>query len=153
MSKQYLVFNLNKELYGISIQSVKEIRAWEKPRQLYGTPPYVFGIINLRRVSVPIIDLQAYLGGSATQDLEKCVVMILNLQDQLIGMVVDDVSDIMNIDEEQISCSKNNAMNQQFLKGTYNDDEKTILLFSDERLFREYIVNQQNTDLADTAVS
>lgn len=99
---EYLTFRLGAEEYGIEILKVQEIRGYERPTRTANAPEFVKGVINLRGVIVPIIDLRARLKmNEATYDAST-VVIVLNLGARTIGAVVDAVSDVVELKAEHI---------------------------------------------------
>jgi purine-binding chemotaxis protein CheW len=100
--REYLSFRLGKEEYGIDILRVQEIRRHEAPTQLANAPAFVKGVVNLRGVIVPIIDLRLKLGFEAAAYDDSTVVIVLNMPDRVIGVVVDSVSDVLELSAESI---------------------------------------------------
>ncbi|EJE51809.1 chemotaxis signal transduction protein [Acidovorax sp. CF316] len=99
---EYLAFRLGTEAYGIGILGVQEIRFYEKPTQIAGAPPHVRGILDLRGVSVPVVDLRVCLGLDAHFN-SSTVTVVINLPGhQTIGAVVDSVSDVVALAKDQI---------------------------------------------------
>jgi len=99
---EYLTFRLGAEEYGIEILKVQEIRGYERPTRIASAPEYVKGVINLRGVIVPIIDLRARLELDEPTYDASTVVIVLNLGVRTIGAVVDAVSEVVELKEEQI---------------------------------------------------
>lgn len=100
--REYLSFQLGAEEYGIDILRVQEIRSYEAPTRIANAPRFVMGVVNLRGVIVPIIDLRLKLGCSSVQYNEFTVVIVLTVLDRVIGIVVDSVSDVLEIDPDQV---------------------------------------------------
>lgn len=99
---EYLSFKLGEEEYALDIQQVQELRRYETVTQIANAPEYVKGVVNLRGIIVPILDLRIkFQIGSATYD-EFTVVIILNIHDKLTGIVVDSVSDVVLLAAEDI---------------------------------------------------
>jgi purine-binding chemotaxis protein CheW len=103
---QYLSFILADEEYGVEILRVREIRIWEKPTRIPGTPRYVLGVINLRGLIVPIVDLRRRFRMPPVQYDANTVVVILQARsaehERTIGIVVDHVSDVYKVNESEI---------------------------------------------------
>lgn len=97
LPREFLSFRLGEEEYGIDILTVQEIRSYEAPTRIANAPPFVLGVVNLRGVIVPILDLRLKLGFSAPQYNEFTVVIVLTVMDRVIGVVVDSVSDVLDI--------------------------------------------------------
>ncbi|QZA79394.1 chemotaxis protein CheW [Deefgea tanakiae] len=97
-----LTFSLGEQNYALDIIKVQEIRGFEPVTQLANLPDHIKGVINLRGSIVPIVDLRIKLGLTTVNYSATTVVVILSLVDRLIGIVVDAVSDVMEITPEQI---------------------------------------------------
>ena len=101
---EYLTFRVGQEEYGIDILKVREIRRYEQPTRIARTPAFIKGVVNLRGTIVPIVDLRMKLHeGSTPQYGDFTVVVILNLLDRVVGIVVDSVSDVLQLSPEHIS--------------------------------------------------
>ena len=99
---EFLTFRLGDEEYGIDILRVQEIRSYEPPTRIANAPPFVKGVVNLRGVIVPIIDLRLKLGCEKAELNGFTVVVVLNVRGRVVGTVVDSVSDVMELTREQI---------------------------------------------------
>jgi purine-binding chemotaxis protein CheW len=101
-SSEFLTFCLNGEEYGIDILKVQEIRGVENVTRIAGAPSHVMGVIDLRGVIVPIIDLQQMLNVCGETRNSFPVSIILNLRNSTVGVAVDSVSDVVALDSAQI---------------------------------------------------
>jgi purine-binding chemotaxis protein CheW len=102
MARNAFSFRLGAEEYGIDILAVREIRAFERPTRIASAPAFILGVINLRGVIVPIVDLRIKFGvGEAAYD-GTTVVIILNVANRVLGIVVDSVSDVLPLKDEEI---------------------------------------------------
>jgi purine-binding chemotaxis protein CheW len=100
--KEYLAFTLGREEYGIDILRVQEIRGYEPVTRIANAPVFIKGVVNLRGIIVPVVDMRIKLNlGEATYD-PFTVVIILNLAGRVVGMVVDSVSDVITLKPEQM---------------------------------------------------
>lgn len=99
--KEYLVFKLGKGEYAVDIYKVQEICSYETPTVIVDQPNFVKGVINLRGVIIPILDLRIKFDLAFRYD-SLTVVIILNLADKHIGIVVDSVCDVINFNLEQM---------------------------------------------------
>jgi len=99
---EFLTFRLGDEEYGIDILRVQEIRSYEAPTRIANAPRFVKGVVNLRGVIVPIIDLRLKLGCEKAELNDLTVVVVLNVRGRVVGTVVDSVSDVMELTREQI---------------------------------------------------
>lgn len=106
---EYLTFCLGQEHYGVDILSVKEIRGWENPTLIPNAPDYVKGVINIRGIIIPIIDLRIQFGFSDITYTPTTVVIVLAVQsgnhERMVGFVVDAVSDVLNADSSEITSA------------------------------------------------
>ena len=99
---EFLAFTLGKEEYGIDIQRVQELRGYETVTRIANAPEFIKGVMNLRGIIVPVIDMRIrFRLGAATYD-QFTVVVILNIGTRVVGMVVDSVSDVMTLTREQV---------------------------------------------------
>jgi len=99
---EYLSFRLGAEEYGIEILKVQEIRGYEASTRMVNAPPFVLGVLNLRGVIVPILDLRIKFGMEHVPYDSQTVTIVLSLANQVVGMVVDAVSDVVALKGEDI---------------------------------------------------
>ena len=99
---EFLTFRLGAEEYGIDILRVQEIRSYEPPTRIANAPPFVKGVVNLRGVIVPIIDLRLKLGCEKAEYNTFTVVVVLNVRGRIVGAVVDSVSDVLELGDGHI---------------------------------------------------
>ncbi len=133
---EFLAFTLGKEEYGIDIQKVQELRGYEAVTTIAHAPEFIKGVVNLRGVIVPIIDMRIKFGlGTPTYD-QFTVVIILNIGGHVVGMVVDSVSDVTTLKAEQIKPAPDMgaSLNTDHLIGLGVVDERMLILMDIERL-------------------
>jgi purine-binding chemotaxis protein CheW len=150
---EVLSFKLGNEEYGINILRVQEIRGYEAVTRIANTPDHVKGVVNLRGVIVPIIDMRIRFNlGTPVYD-EFTVVIILNIGKQVIGMVVDSVSDVVTLTAEQIKPppQMNTALNTDYLIGLGTLDERMLILVDIDKLMSSLDVETSN--LSDKAAA
>jgi purine-binding chemotaxis protein CheW len=94
---EYLTFRLGDEEYGIDILRVQEIRSHEPPTRIANAPAHITGVVNLRGVIVPIVDLRLRLGCASAEFTPFTVVVVLNLSNRVVGAIVDAVSDVLEL--------------------------------------------------------
>lgn len=99
---EYLTFRLGGEEYGLDILRVQEIRSYEPPTRIANAPSFVKGVVNLRGVIVPIVDLRLKLGCDVAEYNDVTVVIVLNVRGRVVGAVVDSVSDVLELTDEHI---------------------------------------------------
>jgi purine-binding chemotaxis protein CheW len=102
MPKEFLSFRLGGEEYGIDILRVQEIRSYEAPTRIANVPHFIKGVVNLRGVIVPIVDLRLKLACESAEYTDFTVVIVLNVRGRVIGAVVDSVSDVLALGADSI---------------------------------------------------
>lgn len=100
--REFLAFKLGAEEYGIDILRVQEIRSYEKPTRIAKAPDFIKGVINLRGVIVPIVDLRLKFHLDDASYTEFTVVIVLNIGSRVVGIVVDAVSDVITLASDQL---------------------------------------------------
>ena len=100
--REFLAFKLGREEYGVDILRVQEIRSFESPTRMVNAPDFILGVVNLRGVIVPIIDMRIKFGLDEVRYDDFTVVIVLTIGRQVIGMVVDAVSDVITLAPEQL---------------------------------------------------
>lgn len=135
-SDQYLTFRLGTEEYGIEILRVQEIRGYSAITAIPGTPRHVKGVMNLRGTVVPVIDLRARFGMPETEYDKFTVIIVVNVSSKILGIVVDAVSDVLNIAAAEISPAPEfgQDVSTTFLSGMAKNDGRLIALLEIERI-------------------
>jgi purine-binding chemotaxis protein CheW len=118
-SGEFLTFRLGAEEYGIDILRVQEIRSYEQPTRIANAPAFIKGVVNLRGVIVPIIDLRLKLGCETAEYNTFTVVVVLNVRGRVVGAVVDSVSDVLELSKDNIKPSPemNSTVDSSFITG------------------------------------
>lgn len=134
--REFLTFTLGAEEYGIDILKVQEIRSYEAVTHIANTPDFIKGVINLRGVIVPIIDMRIKFNMTKVEYNEFTVVIILNVASRVVGMVVDGVSDVtlLNSDEIKPAPEFGSALDTQYLLGLGTVNERMLILVDIERV-------------------
>jgi purine-binding chemotaxis protein CheW len=101
-AREYLTFRLGREEYGIDILKVQEIRGYEPPTRIANVPNFIKGVVNLRGTIVPIVDMRLKFNCDNAKYDSFTVVIILNLRHRIVGIVVDSVSDVMELAPENL---------------------------------------------------
>lgn len=133
---EFLAFTLGREEYGIDILKVQEIRGYEQVTRIANAPSFVKGVVNLRGIIVPIVDMRIkFQLGEPTYD-QFTVVIILNIGGRIMGMVVDSVSDVMTLAAADIKPAPDmgSAFNTDYLIGLGTVDERMLILIDIDRL-------------------
>ncbi|UUX94903.1 chemotaxis protein CheW [Aquabacterium sp. J223] len=133
---EYLTFRLGEEEYGIDILRVQEIRSYEQPTRIANAPEFIKGVVNLRGVIVPIVDLRIKLGCPTAEYNAFTVVIVLNVKGRVIGTVVDSVSDVLELARDHIKPApelSSSSVDTSFITGigsikTDNAERMLILM-------------------------
>jgi len=143
IEQEYLTFMLQGEEYGVDILCVQEIRVWSRVTELPNKPGYIKGVINLRGVIIPIIDLRLRFVQPALDYNDQTVTIILRQQKQqrttVVGIVVDAVSEVYKFTKQAIRQAPGfgNNIDGCFLKGLASVDNKLVILLDSETLLNE----------------
>lgn len=150
--QEYLTFILNDEEFGVDILCVQELRVWSSVTELPNKPSYIKGVINLRGVIIPIIDLRERFGKEPLEYNDQTVTIILRTQDSdnpmVVGIVVDAVSEVYKFESKAIRKAPafGNNIDSCFLKGLATFEDKLIILLDTKTLLNEdelYRVDKQ----------
>ena len=135
---QQLTFSLADEEYGVDILAVREIRGWSRGTRIPQTPDYLLGVLNLRGAIVPIMDLRLRFGLERESYGDNTVVIIVALAERLFGIVVDAVSDVVDIDPAAIKPvpDMGAVVDTRYLKGLATHVERMVMLLDVEKLMR-----------------
>ncbi len=117
--REFLSFRLGAEEYGIDILKVQEIRGYEAPTRIANAPPFIKGVVNLRGVIVPIVDMRIRFCLDEVEHNNFTVVIILNIAGRTVGMVVDSVSDVLELGGEDVRSAPdfNGAVDASYIVG------------------------------------
>ena len=133
--EEYLTFTLADEEYGVDILKVQEIRGYDAVTRLPDAPDYIKGVINLRGVIVPVIDMRLKFRLAAEYNA-LTVMIVLNVADRVVGMVVDAVSDVIRLTPDQVRpvpeivCT----IDRKFLTGIGTAEDRMLVLLDIEHL-------------------
>jgi purine-binding chemotaxis protein CheW len=135
-SGQYLTLRLGKEEYAIDILRVQEIRSYEEPTRMVNAPAFIKGVVNLRGVIVPIVDLRMKLNLDKVEYNEFTVVIILNVRGTVIGAVVDSVSDVVTLGADAIKPAPQfeTILDTRFITGLANVGERMLIVMNMEAM-------------------
>lgn len=134
--REFLAFTLGKEEYGVDILKVQEIRGYEAVTRIANAPDFIKGVVNLRGIIVPIVDMRIKFNlGTPTYD-QFTVVIILNIGGRVVGMVVDSVSDVTTLAPEQIKPAPEmgTVLNTDYLIGLGTIDQRMLILVDIDKL-------------------
>ncbi|TSE37141.1 Chemotaxis protein CheW [Tepidimonas fonticaldi] len=136
-SAEFLTFRLGAEEYGIDILRVQEIRSYENPTRIANAPSHILGVVNLRGVIVPVVDLRIKLGCEKVEYNGLTVVIVLNVKGRVVGAVVDSVSDVLELPRDQIRSAPEMAsstVDTAFITGIASVGERMLILMDIEAL-------------------
>ncbi len=133
---EYLSFTLGEEQYGVDILKVQEIRGYDQVTRVPDAPDYIKGVINLRGTIVPVIDLRLKLRLENARYDAFTVMIVLNVEQRVVGIVVDSVSDVIELSAEQIRPTPEfgAAVDTRFINGIGTQDERMLILLDIETL-------------------
>ena len=134
--REFLAFKLGAEEYGIDILRVQEIRSYEEPTRIANAPAFIKGVVNLRGVIVPIVDMRVKFNLEQVNYDSFTVVIVLNVRGRVVGMVVDGVSDVITLASEQMRPVPefNSAVDSEHLLAIGAIDERMLILVDIEKL-------------------
>jgi purine-binding chemotaxis protein CheW len=135
-AREYLTFRLDQEEYGIDILKVQEIRGYEPPTRVANAPSFIKGVVNLRGTIVPIVDMRLKFNCSKAEYNSFTVVIILNLRNRIVGIVVDSVSDVMELQPESIKVAPDidSVIDSSAVLGLGSLGDRMLILLDIERL-------------------
>ncbi|MEI7842823.1 MAG: chemotaxis protein CheW [Gallionellaceae bacterium] len=147
---EFLTFTLGAEEYGIDILKVQEIRGYDSVTAIANTPAFIKGVINLRGIIVPIVDLRIKFNLSNVNYNELTIVIILNLSSRIVGVVVDSVSDVLTLSPQQIKAAPtlSTSLDTRYIMGLGTVDQRMLILVDIEKL-----MSSRDMELMDEAVA
>tara|TARA_Y100000031_G_C8141125_1_gene347631 strand:+ start:301 stop:750 length:450 start_codon:yes stop_codon:yes gene_type:complete len=135
-TREFLTFVLGDETYALDIMTVKEIRGYEATTKIANAPDFIKGVINLRGDIVPIIDLRIKFGIGEPTYNEWTIVIMLNIHERIVGIVVDGVSDVMNLEDEEVKPAPEFgvAFDSKYLHGLATLEDHMVIIVDIEAL-------------------
>ena len=137
--RQYVIFKLDKEEYGVDIMHVKEISEFKESTKVPSAPSFVDGIINYRGVITPIINLRRKFILSAKEVTTSTRIIIINLNNKQVGFLVDDASQVLTIDEKDIDPAPELITNieDKYIDGIAKISERMVIILDLEKVLNE----------------
>jgi purine-binding chemotaxis protein CheW len=134
--QEFLVFTLGAEEYGIDILKVQEIRGYDSVTRIANAPSFIKGVINLRGIIVPIVDMRLKFNLGRVEYDNQTVVIILNVAHRVVGMVVDGVSDVLTLAHEQVMPAPEfgAALATEYITGLGTVEGRMLILMDIEKL-------------------
>jgi len=129
-ARELIAFRIGEQEFCVDIMSVREIRGWTRATPLPRAPGYMKGVINLRGAVLPIIDLGARFGLRTSEPTARHVIMVAHVGGRLVGLLVDAVSDIVQLDEGAVQPTPDVASDEvrTFVKGIFAIEGRMISL-------------------------
>jgi purine-binding chemotaxis protein CheW len=142
--RQFITFRSGEQEFGADIMMIREIRGWVDTTPLPHAPDYVLGVINLRGVVLPVIDLNARLGRGLTKAGPKHVIVVIRTGERTIGLLVDAVSDILTVTSGDIQPTPELARDShaEFIEGIAVLDQGMVTILNMERLMNTLVGSQ-----------
>ncbi|MDR3423586.1 MAG: chemotaxis protein CheW [Alphaproteobacteria bacterium] len=136
-ARQFLTFTVDHEEYGVDIMTVREIKGWTETTRLPNAPEFMRGVMNLRGLIIPIFDMRTRLHLGMTEATAKHVVIILAVGERNIGILVDAVSDILDVSADQIKPAPtvDTQVDAGFISGLISLESRMVVLLAVEHLF------------------
>lgn len=130
--KEFVTFRLNQEYYGIDINNVENIEKVLPITRVPYSSPYVRGVVNLRGIIVPVVDLRIRFGLTPKEATDESRIIIINLEEMKIGMLVDSSSEVLQISEDDIDAAPNvkKDIDNEFIKNIGKKNERIIMLIN-----------------------
>jgi purine-binding chemotaxis protein CheW len=135
-NRELLTFTLGSEEYGIDILKVQEIRGYDAVTTIANAPDFIKGVINLRGIIVPIVDMRIKFRLGKVDYNQFTVVIILNVVGRVVGIVVDGVSDVIALAPDQLKPAPefSSTMDTQYIMGLGTVDDRMIIVMDIEKL-------------------
>jgi purine-binding chemotaxis protein CheW len=142
-SGEYLTFALGDETYGLEILKAQEIRGYDSVTSIANTPEFILGVMNLRGEIVPIVDLRIKFNLKKVEYNQLTVVIILNLSGRVVGIVVDGVSDVIALKNDQIQTVPSivTCINTKHIVGLATIEEQMLILVDIEKIMNSNEIN------------
>ena len=136
MARQLITFQIGEQYLGVDIMAIREIRAWTPTTMLPHVPSHVRGVVNLRGTVLPVIDLSARLGWGLTEPTARHVIIVVRIAEQLHGLIVDAVNDIVSINEEDLQPAPAMGADSpvSYLDGLVSVEDRMVMVLALDNL-------------------
>lgn len=133
---ELVAFKIGEQDFCMDIMSVREIRGWTPATPLPRSPDYMKGVINLRGAVLPIIDFAARMGLPSSEPDERNVIMVAHIGDRLVGLLVDAVSDIIDLKDVAVQTTPDVGSDEVkgFIKGIFSHEGRMVSLIEPDRI-------------------
>ncbi|WP_159946488.1 chemotaxis protein CheW [Rhizobium sp. 18065] len=138
-NRELIAFRIGEQEFCVNVMSVREIRGWTPATPLPHSPGYVLGVINLRGVVLPIMDLSGRLGMKPVEPSARHVIIVVQVRSKVIGLLVEAVSDILTVTEDNIQPTPeiSSDLERQYARGILAIDKRMICLIELGALFSD----------------
>ncbi len=138
-TNRFLTFYLEEEIYGVNISDVKEIIAMMKTTPVPKTPKFIKGVMNLRGNIIPVVDMRVKFDMPEIEPQMYTAIVIITIEDKNIGFIVDEVEEVVNVDDENISPPPEFGSNvdTRFIKNMAKQKNKVVMILDLVALFGE----------------
>ena len=136
LASMYLTFRLNNEDYGIEVRYVTEIVGMQKITEVPDMPAFVKGVVNLRGQVIPVIDMRIRFHMEPCAYDERTCIVVVNINKVQVGLVVDTISEVRNIEETQISPAPGSS--PAYIQGMAKIGDRVVILLEGERILQEH---------------
>lgn len=145
-SRELIAFRIGEQEFCVNIMSVREIRGWTQATPMPHAPAYVLGVINLRGAVLPIVDLSARLGMKDAEPSARHVIIVAQVKNRVVGLLVEAVSDILTITEENIQPVPeiSSDLEKQYARGILAIDKRMICMIELDALFPEKVLDKES---------
>lgn len=136
---QWVTFRLGNETYGINVMQVREVLRYTEIAPVPGAPSYVIGIINLRGNVVTVIDTRERFGLPNSEITDSTRIVILESEDQVVGIMVDAVAEVVYLRESEIEIAPNvgNAESSRYIQGVCHKNDELLILIEIAKLLTD----------------
>lgn len=137
--RKYVVFRLDNEHYGVDIMQVREVSEFRDTLKIPNVPDFIDGVINLRGDITPIISLKKRFNLNTGYDKKDGRVIVVNIEDKLVGFIVDDASQVLTIDDENIDPTPEiiAGVDRKYINGIGKIAERMVIILDLEKVLTE----------------
>ena len=137
--RQLITFQIGEQYLGVDIMAIREIRAWTPTTMLPHVPSYVRGVVNLRGTVLPVVDLSARLGWGLTDPTVRHVIIVVRIAEQLRGLIVDAVNDIVTIKDDELQPPPSGSdTSSGLLEGLVSIEERMVMVLDLDNLALDF---------------
>lgn len=141
---QWVTFTLDSEIYGINVMQIQEVLRYTEIAPVPGATHYILGIINLRGNVVTVVDGRRKLSLPEVDDVKSSRIIIIEVENQVLGLLADSVSEVIEINDEKIEVNSTDEYDpQNYIHGVCQVDESLLILMDVKNLFRQELDNAE----------